>query len=188
MFFESWNGYQSYATTVKYNRRYIFDGGVDQFLKVVAETSKGRAKYIKEGTYLWRAQKGFDMKPYKTNSDEEIDFECPYLSKRMKPLYHCAKEGRANPKGIPHLYLSDCKNTAMSEVRPWLGAVISLGIFKVTKKLSVVDCSANISGVKQLYLENPQPEIREKTVWRDINQAFSKPVGNNEDRSEYVPT
>jgi hypothetical protein len=76
----------------------------------------------------------------------------------------------------------------MSEVRPWLGAVISLGIFKVTKKLSVVDCSANISGVKQLYLENPQPEIREKTVWRDINQAFSKPVGNNEDRSEYVPT
>lgn len=76
----------------------------------------------------------------------------------------------------------------MSEVRPWLGAVISLGIFKIIKKLSVIDCSVNISDTKKVYLENPTPEIREKAVWRDINQAFSKPVDNNEDRSEYVPT
>jgi hypothetical protein len=188
MDFESWQDYQTYATTVKNNRRYIFNDQVDNFLKVVSHTSQDRLKYLEEGTTLWRAQKGFNLKAYKINIDEEIDFECPYPPDRMKPLHYRATEGRANPKGIPFLYLSDCKKTAMSEVRPWLGAVLSLGIFKVIKRLSIIDCSMSISGSKEIFLENPSPEIREKAVWRDINEAFSKPVQNNEDRSEYVPT
>ena len=46
----------------------------------------------------------------------------------MKPLERIALEGRTNPKGIPYLYLSSKKETAMSEVRPWIGGYISLGL------------------------------------------------------------
>lgn len=41
----------------------------------------------------------------------------------MKPLSNSASEGRANPKGIPYLYVATDKETAMSEVRPSLGAI-----------------------------------------------------------------
>lgn len=84
MYFNSWQDYQAFARQVRFKRRYIFDDKIDHFLNVVSQTSERRRKYIKEGTYLWRAQKGSIMEPFKTNTNEEIDFKCPYPCERMK--------------------------------------------------------------------------------------------------------
>ena len=48
----------------------------------------------------------------------------------MKPLGGRATDGRANPRGIPCLYLATTKETAMSEVRPWIGSYVSAGQFE----------------------------------------------------------
>lgn len=53
----------------------------------------------------------------------------------MKPLRDKASEGRANPKGIPYLYLATTKEAPMSEVRPWIGSDISVGQFKLISQL-----------------------------------------------------
>jgi RES domain-containing protein len=42
----------------------------------------------------------------------------------MKPIPKWQGEGRANPRGIPVLYLATHRETALAEVRPWIGAVI----------------------------------------------------------------
>ncbi len=59
----------------------------------------------------------------------------------MKPLRDRTREGRANPKGIPYLYLATHEDVAMAEVRPWIGSNISLGRFLTTRDLCLVDCS-----------------------------------------------
>ncbi len=49
----------------------------------------------------------------------------------MKRLQGSARECRANPKGIPCLYLSSVMRTAAAEVRPWIGTYVTLAKFRV---------------------------------------------------------
>lgn len=105
----------------------------------------------------------------------------------MKPLKAEAKEGRANPKGIPYLYTSNRKEIAIAEVRPWLGALLSVGQFKITRDLLIINCSMN-ENKHIFYLEEPDPQEREKAVWSDIDRAFSRPVSMNDSSADYVPT
>ncbi|WP_413769916.1 RES domain-containing protein, partial [Vibrio vulnificus] len=70
---------------------------------------------------MWRAQAGHDDREYYQDGIYIDDFPVPYSENRMRPLLNSASEGRANPKGIPCLYVASTKETAMSEIRPWLG-------------------------------------------------------------------
>ena len=55
------------------------------------------------------------------------------------PPAHLVGSGRINSEGIPHLYgASDCQS-AVSEVRPWVGAHISVARFRTLKNLKLVD-------------------------------------------------
>lgn len=84
---------------------------------------------LPKDAHLWRAQLGHDLRP-EYAGEELIDyFPTAYKPERMKPLRDSAREGRANPKGIPYLYIATDKETAMSEVRPWIGSIISAGCF-----------------------------------------------------------
>ncbi|WP_366931004.1 RES family NAD+ phosphorylase [Mesorhizobium sp.] len=49
----------------------------------------------------------------------------------MRPLAGRASEGRANPKGIPCLYMAVDRHTALAECRPWIGSLVSIGAFKI---------------------------------------------------------
>ena len=50
-----------------------------------------------------------------------------------------ASQGRANPAGIPYLYLASTANTAVSELRPHTGDYASVAIFTVPDNLKIVD-------------------------------------------------
>jgi len=108
----------------------------------------------------------------------------------MLPVQGKSSEGRANPRGIAYLYLASDKDTACAEARPWKGALMSVAFFKTKRELKVVDCSKDVREMKgsTFYFEEPDPEVREKSVWADINRAFSKPVNPNDPETEYVPT
>jgi len=62
---------------------------------------------------------------------------------------------------------------------------ISVALFRINRQISVIDCTSN---TPKIFLENPPPEERENAVWGYINEAFSVPIENDDDRSEYVPT
>ncbi|MEL0613604.1 RES domain-containing protein [Marinomonas arenicola] len=98
---------------------------------------------------MWRAQNGHGWRPHydeDPDTNEQIfvtDLVCPYPFERMKPLKGSASEGRANAKGIHCLYVTSDKETAMSEVRPWLGSIMSVGQFKLLKDLKVIVFAPN---------------------------------------------
>lgn len=188
MSFISWNSYWAFSRAVRHGRRYIHDSDVTSFLAEVLFSCRERVKVIRKGWLFWRAQLGNDWRPIFQDGKEIAEEPIPLPPERMKPIQYAASEGRANPKGISYLYLATDKETAMSEVRPWIGSDISVGQFKTTKELRVIDCSVNHAKGFTLYYEEPSKEEKEKSVWAQIDGAFSEPVTLSDKSSDYVPT
>ena len=98
---------------------------------------------------------------------------------RMVPTAEHSTDGRVSPRGILCLYLASNMKTALAEVRPWVGAYVSLAQFKLVRRCKVVDCRSTTGGK----LDKDQAKI-----WSDIASAFSKPVSPEEPHLGYVPT
>jgi hypothetical protein len=158
---------------------------------VVASTCKDRLLQVPTGKIFWRAQLGCEQ-----DSVTYLE-EVPYGQKRMKPRTERATEGRANAKGIPCLYVSTTKETAMSEVRPWVGALVSVAQFRLWRPITIVDCSKlhgqyiNLAFLNRTFDEitgKYGPEDVQKIVWAAIDTAFSEPVTDSDDVADYAPT
>lgn len=184
MDFESWQSYWHFSHEIRRNRRYVRTLQADAFLRTVAETCKERLQTIAPGRIFWRAQLGHDWE-----HDPQIDGEvpCPFPSERMIPLSDRAHEGRANPKGIPFLYVATARETAMSEVRPWIGAHVSVAQLRTKRELTLVDCSVYHRG-SPLVLEEPSPEKRKWATWSYIDRAFAEPATRSDDIADYAAT
>ena len=166
--------------------RYVHPPEVRAFLATVAATAASRARVLTPDIDLWRAQIGGHKEPmFKT--DQIGQLTGPFRPPRMKPIRGIAREGRVNPAGIAYLYLSSNPDTAIAETRPWIDAAISLGKFRLARDVRIVDCT--IGRRKWVpHLEEPSPAERERCVWRDINEAFARPIVTDESPTEYVPT
>jgi len=179
--FKSWNSYWEFSNSVNTKRRYILDEESKCFLNSIKDTCKDRIKTIPISKSLWRAQIGCDYRPINEDYDDPI----PFNIERMKPKIDFASEGRANPKGITYLYVAENRETAMAEVRPSLGEIISIGELNSTKELKIIDFSVHRG---KFYVKKPTQEDINEAVWRDMDKAFSIPVRNNGFNSDYVPT
>lgn len=186
--FKSYRSYQIFEWKAKRGNRFIHDSETLAFLKAVYTTSKEREMSVLKNNVLWRAQLGNDWRDVKVD-DDYVEEPCPFEKKRMKPLLNMSTEGRINPKGISYLYIASDKETAMSEVRPWLNSYISVGQFIILKDLRLIDCSFNFKKDFRIYPFNePTPKKRKEAVWLDIDNAFSKPVNPSDNIADYVPT
>jgi hypothetical protein len=178
---------------VKHNRRYVWGAEVQAFLDTVLATNHGRDQSLRKGMILYRAQMGID---WEEREDEGISVEMGYGAERMKPLPFRATEGRANPAGAPVLYLGTTEQTAISEIRPWIGALASVAQFELRRPLRTLDLSINhgkssfMGDVFRHLLSGTKPTLqeKEKSVWTDIDNAFSRPVTRTEDNADYAPT
>jgi RES domain-containing protein len=181
--FETPTDFWSFEHSVKRVSRHILESSSQRFLDALLETSATRLLNFKAHAVFWRSQLGHDFRV-----EKEIDDVLPtaYSPERMMPLPDRAKEGRVNPKGIPCLYLSTDKETAMSEVRPWIGSLISLAQFTLLKDIQIVDFSAD--GTPQFIDKDSDPVVVEKENWAWVNEAFSKPVTPTDDTADYAPT
>ncbi len=188
--FRSWKSYERFAQQVKWENRYIQTGEVKQFLDTLLETSKDKQDILKTGTVLYRSQRGYDeIEEYAEDGTTVIGFiPLPYKQNRMIPNAEKTTNGRANPEGIPYLYLSDDMDTALSEVRPWLDEKLSLAVFTIKRDLRLIDFSRVASSSTYYFKEPEDSRIRENEVWASINRAFSKPVTIEDQAKEYVPT
>lgn len=199
MEFQSWAEYAIFAEFVKCKARYVLDERSKRFLEVVLKTSGKRNRTLPQRSKLWRAQIGHGWRTEQVPSWAQADFggatgymmPHPFGCKRMLPQLDRATEGRANPTGIPCVYFAMEKETAMSEVRPWIGSHISLAQFEGSRELHLVDCTADDPGFAINYhtgCEEPTAEKRESSVWAQINFAFSEPVTRSDDFADYAPT
>lgn len=193
MSFKTFRSYWSFSDSVKNENRYIHTTETKRFLSAIKDSCNKRENIIQTGQTLWRAQLGHEWDDYHQGDEVIKNIRVvPYSGTRMKPLKDQASEGRANPQGIPYLYLANNIETAMAEVRPWLGSIISIGKFKTVKELRLIDCSKDIHikpmDKMQCYFTAPSEKKIESIVWSDINQAFSQPLIPSQKHADYIPT
>ncbi|RVG29909.1 RES domain-containing protein [Sinorhizobium meliloti] len=184
--FATWRSFTNFSESVRRSRRYVWT----EKTQAVLATAGTRQLQIPAGKVYYRAQKGVEY-------SEDGHSPTGYGSLRMKPLPDRASEGRANPAGIPVLYLASTVETAISETRPWVGAGVSVGTFRTIKHLKLVNfiqekptSAFRVIGLSAI-LEKvvPRQEKVLEAVWADIDNAFSRPV-SREDASaaDYAPT
>ena len=195
--FASWRSYQKFEECVRRYRRHVWDKDIQAFLDTVERTLCNRDAEIPKDAILWRAQLGIDYIPLKDDDGEEFGEEpMGFCAVRMKPTPGHTEEGRANSSGIPVLYLASTEETAISEVRPWLGSELSVARFRVARNLRAIDLTWGYGRsswkdltLKQLWCEEDvDAETKEEAVWIDIDNAFSRPVTLSDTRENYIST
>lgn len=101
-----------------------------------------------------------------------------------------APAGRANPIGIPYLYLCDKPETTYYEVRAVYLDKLCVGTFEILQDLKIVDFIHNIS-LYNCFIDDITPfkeTIIKKKVIEAISSDLSKPLRRYDSELEYVPT
>lgn len=114
--------------------------------------------------------------------------EKPFLTAVMGCPKTASSEGRANPKGIPYLYLCKDIETTFYETRASYLDYISVGLFRVIKPniLKVVDFTKYLSPFNN---DTEIVEFAKGKILRDIiSKDLSKPLHRFDSELEYVPT
>lgn len=106
------------------------------------------------------------------------------------PPKELATAGRANPIGIPYLYLSDSAKTTYFEVRAVYLDKLSVGTFEIGRELELVDFIYDVNLFLAYYDgTTPLKEIViKKKVIDAISDDLSKPLRRYDSELEYVST
>ncbi len=113
----------------------------------------------------------------------------------IEEMGHPPKEkvssGRANPQGIPFLYLSEKKETTLYEVRASYLDEISIGTFKVIKPINLIDFTSE-SQVSifdaSLQFSNLEEFVIGVFLKKKISADLSRPQRRYDSELEYIPT
>lgn len=96
--------------------------------------------------------------------------------------------GRANPAGIPFLYLSEDENTVLYEVRAAYLDEISIATFQLNEDISSVDVVDFTKDSPLFQPEYVKEAIQGKLLRDRISKDLSKPMRRYDSELEYIPT
>ncbi|MFM0165288.1 RES family NAD+ phosphorylase [Paraburkholderia sediminicola] len=118
--------------------------------------------------------------------------DTPYpIAEMGAPPKRYATHGRANPVGIPYLYLGSLPETAVAEVRPHTGEIACVAEFQVLQPLATVDLRdprklvspfvlADASAIGQLRADIPFLER--------LGEELTRPVLPRSAAIDYIPS
>ena len=184
--FSSVHSYDRFAASVARQWRYFLREH-EPFLSAVRETCRSRGEILRKGAMLWRAQEGAAERTEENDGYEPFEVPCAHEPDRMRPLRDRATAGRVNPRGIPCLYLSTQRDTALAEVRPWIGSFVSVAQFEVMRDQNLLNCTTDDPSYR-IYFDEPGAADRETANWAAIDRAFARPVTVDDSVSAYEPT
>lgn len=104
-----------------------------------------------------------------------------------------ARAGRANPEGIAYLYLAFSADTAVHEVRPTVGGRVAVGIFRLSKRLKVLNLAdveaPSFFDVDEV--DSVPDQVRRILFHRylvALGRELEKPVRSTDRTTDYIPT
>lgn len=186
---DEWSYFCSYV--IKTNR-YVLDKQWKEFIDTILFTAKKREIPLNKGTVLVRARIGSHYEEKEDlNGELKIEYGPLHCKDLAAPPIDKAIDGRINPRGISYLYLSNHEETAILEVRSWIGQDVSVGYFEISNNLRCIDTSSDKLFPYFCLEKNPPTlpqETIEKYVWSSINESFSRPVSLKDQHINYIPT
>jgi hypothetical protein len=196
---EDWQRFTKYLSETN---RFILSDYWEKFVDTLISTAHKRVKIFEKDKILVRARIGTSWVEFDDGDEQPYPISPHEMG---SPPKHLAPAGRSNSEGIPYLYLATQIETAVAEVRPWIGAEVTIGFFKILSDLSIVDTSDDkpkntLSLYEFVNIDKEDFDIRrrsnhrytsvekEEYIWGDINSAFSRPTSPNDSLLKYLPT
>ncbi len=118
--------------------------------------------------------------------------ELPYeLDEMGAPPKRLASHGRANPTGIPYLYLGSLPNTAIAEIRPHTGERATVANFKVPLDIIAVDLRDPRMHVSPFLLSDASEigKMRSDIPFLErLGEELTRPVLPRSAAIDYIPS
>lgn len=145
-------------------------------LELLKDISTNPEREIDPGVHLYRARIIFDLK----EAEKGPDFWGYGKKESFVPPPEVTRDLRANYRYIPYLYCANDPYTALVEVRPRLGADVSMATIKVNERLTLLDFT-----LKKIPRRMTEAKFN---LFSDLSMLFSKPVTSEDDILDYIPT
>ena len=99
------------------------------------------------------------------------------------------RAGRMNAAGIAVFYRATEKDTAVAEMRPAVGSLISLAAFRVHRPIDVLDLTRFTRAGKQLdiFAKNQMVRATQWAFMQSFASEISQPILPGDEHLEYVP-
>lgn len=113
------------------------------------------------------------------------------LAEMGAPPNRVASHGRANPAGIPYLYLASTKDTAISEIRPHTGETACVADFKTPSELKLIDLRRPRKMVSPFLLEDAEGvgRMRDDLPFLEwLGDELTRPVVPQSAAIDYTPS
>jgi len=166
--------WESFADDIKYHNRFFVSEKLDtELLQSIFERL---VVTIPAGVEFYRARISETLLPH---------------AEMGKPPLASATAGRANPIGIPYLYLCNDLKTTLYETRIALHETLTVGKFTSAEPISMVSLR-KVDGLGPFEIQNKQFSLDEFIEYRPylqkLESELSKPVRKQDVHLDYLPT
>lgn len=169
---EQWN---SLANELKYRNRYFPNLGLDR--EFFAYLISNLQVQLDNNSLVYRARIKGENDPFRP------------AELRMPPAGR-ATQGRANPSGIPYFYISSDSQTAIAEVRPQCGDVVTIAEFRSERMLNLIDLTSPVLTMTPFGHDQDLETILLSglPLLQHLGNELSRPVNSEKSNLDYLPT
>lgn len=188
----------SYNDLVDFNDEIIEN--INYWFKL-KEQLKWEKRYLTDIDYLTEGELGWDgffgskttIKNddilYRARLHKNADEGAFSKDNMFSPKREFASGGRANPNGIPYLYLSDRPDTILYEVRASYLDEVSIASFRLKEDLSDDIVISDFTETPALYAPSGVNQRIKATLLKQfISRDLSKPMRRYDSELDYIPT
>ncbi len=168
--------WDNFKNELKHNNRFFPDNAPS--IKTIEPFGKYLGKKIEKGLE--------DFYRARINSFGE-----PINSSKMgKPPKKETTNGRANPIGIPYLYIASSADTAIAEIRGHKGEIVTVAKFEMLDDLELADLRDPKTTITPFGLEDEELELIYKNLpfLELLGEELTKPIIPREANLEYLPS
>lgn len=175
--YEKAKGWQKFKDTLTHEFRYMSSIMMEEEFEIYDQAFYSHITPLKATTTFYRSR------------INENGNTTPFPKEKMgAPKKEWATAGRANPQGIPYLYLSDTPETTFYEVRALYLDIISTGSFKSNRELKIVDFTKTMSPFNLMADSSVDKGIIGEFLIKAISKDLSRPMRRYDSPLDYVPT
>lgn len=165
------NDWNSFKKEIKEENRFFFKNNVE--LKEIEETLPFRT--YNKGKIFYRSR----------ICDTEQGFKAELMGKPPKKI---TRSGRANPQGIPYLYLAQSIDTTLYESRSTFLDYVSVGEFKLKENIKVITLRTTYQVSPFVDDFSLEKYIKNKPFIDVLEHDLAKPLRRNDNELDYLPT
>ncbi|MCD2156854.1 RES family NAD+ phosphorylase [Rhodococcus cerastii] len=172
-YLDVWNHYINHVTRV--NRFFPPKDLPHNALDPLGELILGNSRDVESKTQFYRGRI--------TSNSAALESE-----EMGKPPFEVTTGGRANPAGIPHLYLAFEKETCAAECRVGLNGYVSIATFVSNSGFKTLDLN-DVDSINPFTTEDDLgPILQARTVLNRLRDDIAIPARSHDSQLDYIAT